>query len=105
MESLARLLESALPASRVQVVRRGTLLSRRKHVEELRVEFGDYRYVLRNGGDGPLTAERAHVKRGIVLRTEPVPVEEWIGEVGAALDEYARANQAAASALESFFNT
>jgi hypothetical protein len=40
-----------------------------------------------------------------VLRTEEIPVEEWIAEVGAALDEHARKNEAAAAAMRRFFTT
>ena len=41
----------------------------------------------------------ALVKRGIVLRTDPVPVDAWIEELGNALQEHARSNQEAALAL------
>ena len=102
LEELARLVEGALPAGQVRVVRRGRFLSREKRVAELRVELGDFQYGLTGAEDGPLQASRAMLKRGIVLRTELVPVEEWVAEVGAALDEYARQNEKAATAMRRF---
>jgi hypothetical protein len=37
-----------------------------------------------------------------VLRTEELPVPEWIDEVGVALEEHARKHEEAASALRRF---
>lgn len=103
LESLARLLESALP-DHVDVERRGGLLAREKPVAAVRLDLGDDRYVLENAGRGPLKARRSLVKRGIVLRTDEIAVEEWIAAVGAALEEHAHRNEAAASAMRRFFN-
>src|SRR5437016_4994960 len=101
LESLARLLESALP-EQVEVTRRGGLFAREKPVAQLRVDLGEARYTLENTGKGPLKAQRSLVKRGIVLRSEPMSVEDWIAEVGAALDALARDNEAAAAAMRRF---
>lgn len=105
LEELARLVEGALPAGQVRVVRRGPLFAREKRVVELRVELGDFQYGLAGVDEGPIQASRAMLKRGIVLRTEPVPVEEWVAEVGAALEEYARQNEAAATAMRRFLGS
>jgi hypothetical protein len=102
LEELAQLVEGALPAGQVRVVRRGPLFSREKRVVELHVDLGDFQYGLSGVEDGPIHASRAMLKRGIVLRTEQVPVEEWVVEVGATLEEYARQNQAAATAMRRF---
>ena len=55
LESLARLLESALP-DHVEVERRGGLLAREKPVAEVRLDLGDDRYLLASAGRGPLKA-------------------------------------------------
>ncbi len=102
LESLARLLESALP-DHVEVERRGGLLAREKPVAEVRLDLGDDRYLLASARRGPLKARRSLVKRGIVLRTDEIAVEEWIAAVGAALG-HARRNEAAAAAMRRFFN-
>jgi hypothetical protein len=101
LETLARLLEDALPG-RVEVVRRGSFLARRKPVSEIRIDLGENCYSLTDPGRGPLAARRSLIKRGIVLRTDEVPAEEWIAEVGAGLDDYARGHQQAASAMRRF---
>jgi hypothetical protein len=101
LDPLARLLESAVPEL-TEVTRRSSVLSRGRQVGEIQVELGDYRYRLADRGRGPLVAERILSKRGIVLRTEALRVEQWIPEVGAALEVYAGEHEAAAVAMRRF---
>ncbi|MCC2671015.1 MAG: hypothetical protein K0Q72_3486 [Armatimonadetes bacterium] len=101
IDSLASLLESALP-QQVQVVRKRSLLSKARPVTELRLDLGDLRYTLESPRQGAPVARRVLVKRGIVLRTEEVPVPEWIRDVGAALEEHAQRHEDAAAALRRF---
>ena len=100
LDSLAGILEQALP-QQVQVTRKRTLLGRGP-VTALRLDLGDLRYTLESPRQDAPVARRVLVKRGIVLRTEEVPVPEWIDEVGAALEEYARRHEDAAGALRRF---
>jgi hypothetical protein len=102
LEPLARQRPLQQPGQ-VEVTRRGGLLARVKPVTEVRIELGDHRYTLADTGRGGLVARRALVKREIVLRTDEIPIEDWIAEVGAALDEHARRSEAAASAMRRFF--
>ncbi len=101
LDSLARLLEGALPGQ-VEVRRGGGLLSRERPVTEVTVHLGEHRYVLQAPRHGGLSGRRSLLKRGIVLRTDELPVETWIAEVGAALEEHAHRNEAAATALRRF---
>ena len=48
---------------------------------------------------GRVTATRTQVVRGIALKTEPLSVEDWIQEVGAAIAGEVDRNKAARDAL------
>ena len=104
LETLAKLLEATLP-ERVEVTRKGSLLARSKPVTAIRIELGDYRYAVTAPRQGAPIAQRSLVKRGIVLKTEELPMEDWIAGVGAALDEHARQSESAATALRRFLTT
>ena len=84
LEQLAGLLEAALPGQ-VTVSRKGGLFGP-KHVGGVSVDVGDHRYTLQRGRGEALEASRQQVVRGVVLHTEELPIESWLGEVGAALD-------------------
>ena len=98
LESLAATLEKALPGH-TRVVRKGGLFARSRPVRELHLDLGEARFSLVDPGHGSLEGRLALVKRGIVLRTDSLPVDAWIEEVGNALQEHARSNQDAALAL------
>ena len=99
LEALARMLCEALPAQ-TKVVRKGGLFARQRPVREVRVHLGDVQYALEDPGHGSLAAHRILIKRGIVLKTEAVPVAEWIPELVDALQAHAEQNQAIAAALK-----
>jgi hypothetical protein len=97
LELLAQMLEQALPEEAV-IGKRGGLFSK-KTVQKVAVTLGDNRYTLEDPGRGPLLATRTRIVRGIALKTETIPVEEWLAELGTALDERARTSAAAREAL------
>lgn len=97
LELLASMLQGALPEE-AEIVRRGGLFSK-KTIAKVVVTFGDYRYTLEDPGRGPLQATRTRIVRGIALKTEPVPVETWLAELSANLDERARTSATAREAL------
>jgi hypothetical protein len=92
------MLEGALPGE-VEIGRKGGLFAK-KTVQRATVTIGEHRYVLEDPGRGPLVSTRTRVVRGIALKTESIPVEEWLAELGAALDERATTSAAAREALE-----
>lgn len=100
LELLAQMLEQALPEE-AEIGRRGGLFSK-KTVQKVALTLGENRYTLEDPGRGPLRASRAHIVRGIALKTETIPVEEWLAELGAALDERASNSAAAREALSRF---
>ena len=97
LELLATMLDGALPEE-AEVVKRGGLFSK-KTVAKVVVSFGDYRYTLEDPGRGPLLASRTRIVRGIALKTEPMPVETWLAELSANLDQRARTSASARDAL------
>jgi hypothetical protein len=98
VEVLAEKLEGALPG-RVQVRRRSTrFLGKEKRVEQIQCQLGDARYVLstRNG----LDARRAKVVRGVVLKTDELSFDEWLGALAHDLAVEAETNERAQLALQ-----
>ncbi len=94
---LASMLEAALPGE-VEVARQGGLFSK-KTIKSVTITLTDNRYTLEDPGRGNLRATRTRVVRGIALKTEELPMQDWVTEIGAFLDERARTSQAAREAL------
>lgn len=96
---LAIALEGAMPEE-TQVERRGGLFQREKPVRKVSVTLGDQIYTLEDLGRGPLSAQRVKVVRGITLKTEPLPVDLWLADLGAAIAERAGQSERAFFALQ-----
>ena len=101
LEALATKLEGSLP-DRTTVTRHSSLFSREHPVKEITVLLGDYQYRIGRGRQGPIMAQRAKVVRGIVLKTEQIPMEQWIEELAGELAQVAASSAQARSALERF---
>lgn len=100
LEVLGNKLQDALPGATV-VEREGGLLHREHRVARLVVTLGTVAFELRRRGDH-LEAERKKIVRGIALKSEPIPLGEWIEELSAALVEHAKGSAEARAALERF---
>lgn len=99
VEVLASKLEQALPG-RVRVARRGRrFLSAEKPVASLECELGQERYLLATR-DGMVETRRATAVRGIVLKTEEVPLEDWIEALARSLAVEASTSERARVTLE-----
>jgi hypothetical protein len=99
VEVLARKLEDALPAE-TEVRRRSKgLLSRTKVVEAIEVALGDHRYELRRHGRG-VEAMRAQRVRGVVIKREPLELQDWVSGLTGQLREQASGSAEARAALE-----
>lgn len=101
MEALAVKLEGALPNQTV-VTRQNKLFSREHPVREILITLGDYQYRISREQQGPLVTLRAKVVRGIVLKTDQLPMEQWIEELATGLAEQAGQSAQARIALERF---
>lgn len=101
MEALAAKLAGALP-NLTTVTRQSSLFSREHPVKEVAVTLGDYQYRISRERQGPLMAQRAKIVRGIVLKTDAIPIERWIEEVAVSLAQEANRSAQARAALEQF---
>lgn len=100
---LAQVLTSALP-DESQVERRGGLFQREKPIRKVTVTLGDSIYTLEDYGHGPLAAQRTKVVRGIRLKTDIVPVEEWLADLSAQIAARAQQNEKAFFALKNLLD-
>ena len=100
---LAQVLQGALP-DETQVERRGGLFQRDKPVRKVTVTLGDQTYTLEDAGRGPLAAQRAKAVRGITLKTEALPVEEWLADLSAEIAARAQQSEKAFFALKNLLD-
>lgn len=99
LSALAEKLGGALPQQCV-VERRGGLFAREKPIHSVSVELGEHRYLIEKSGRGGVRTVRTRVVRGIALKTEELPVDEWIDNLSRDLAQYAARNAQARLALE-----
>jgi len=99
-EALAVRLESALP-SQTRVHRRSRkFLSRDKVVQAIEVHAGENRYALTVDDRGGLETTRSAAVRGIVLKNDPLALDEWIDSLARDIADQARASAQGRQALE-----
>jgi hypothetical protein len=96
---LAEKLEEALPQAVSVRRRRAGFLSGGRSVVALNCDIGNERYGLALAGGRP-EATRGSVVRGIVLKTESLPLESWVDALAAALAAEARSSEQARLAVE-----
>ena len=97
-EALAAKLEEALP-DRTQVERRGDgMFSRTKHVRVISVRMDDGVYSIVFDG-GAASAERRTDVRGVTIKRDALPVDEWIDALSRALAELAARSEQARTSL------
>jgi hypothetical protein len=83
LEQLATFLEGTLPGQ--TSVRRTHGLIGPRHTTSLTVELNGSRYALERGQRDALAAHRSRVVREVAVRTESLPLETWLSELGSAL--------------------
>jgi hypothetical protein len=100
LDALAVRLEQALPRA-VSVKRRrvGGFRSKRTEVERIAVELTDQRFELNQGAAG-IACARAKVVRGITLKRDELPMQEWISELVGEVTRSATLSEQARVALE-----
>jgi hypothetical protein len=98
LDDLVAMLSGVVP--NVQVER--TLLKRR--VRAIRLPLGDYTYALARGDRGSFEASRQQVVRGVAVRTQPLEIEEFLAELGVALDVELKRTERGRAALASWLD-
>jgi hypothetical protein len=99
VEALATKLEGALPTQTVVERKPTGLFSKTKRVHRISIDMGNTRYDLVADG-GRVQAGRGTAVRGIVLKTEQLPLDRWIDELSRELTEEAQRSEQARIALE-----
>src|SRR3984893_1658740 len=100
VDALAVRLEAALPQlTKIKRRRVGGFLSKRAEVERIEVELGDQRFELVLTG-GPPQCARNKVVRGITLKRDEVPIQEWVRELVDEVGRTAAVSEQARVALE-----
>jgi hypothetical protein len=99
VEVLADKLDRALPG-RVKITRHAArLLSKQKRVTAIELDLGETRYLL-VARDGAVETRCATAVRGIVLKSEAVSLDAWIGALLRELASEARTSEQSRLALE-----
>lgn len=101
LEALATKLAGALP-NQTAVTRQNKLFSRERPIREIVVTLGEYQYRISHEQQQSLVTLRAKTVRGIVLKTEQLPMDQWINELATDLAHEATQSSQARIALERF---
>lgn len=99
IEVLAVKLERALPRATTVARRAKRMFSKDKVVEAIEVRLGEGRYALRVSGQD-VAATREREVRGVVIKREPLGLQEWLAALTAELREQAEGSAEARAALE-----
>lgn len=101
MEALATKLAGSLP-NQTQVLRQKSFFSREHPVNEIVVTLGAYQYRIFRARQGQLLTFRIKVVRDIILKTDEIPMGQWIEELAESLASESARNAQAHAALERF---
>ena len=97
-------LGGALPRSMITVERRRSLgqrlSGRAGEPIGITITAGDRLLSFRAPDPGVAQAAIGHAVRGVVLSTTPVPVDQWLDELGRVLEQVTREDEASRAALE-----
>jgi hypothetical protein len=100
VEVLARKLEEALPQSTSVERKSKRFLSGDKVVRAIEVRLGEQRYSIAVRDRQRLDCAREQEVRGVVIKREPLDLDQWVDELTAALRQQAASNAQARDALE-----
>jgi hypothetical protein len=99
LEELMATLSGIVPD--VQVER--SLLRRR--VTAIRLPLGGFVYVLKRNANGSFESSRQHAVRGVVIRTDAMELDEFLAELGVALDTELRRTEKGRNALHAWLKS
>ncbi|MFI5387582.1 MAG: hypothetical protein ACHQ50_15850 [Fimbriimonadales bacterium] len=99
IQSLARAFQAAFP-NEAELRYEGGFLSK-KRMTGVSIKLGDDIYSLTKPAKSQLESTKTHVVRGIALKTEPLPMADWLQEVAAQIEARVGKDGAARSALAS----
>ncbi len=100
VEALAHRLEKSL-ADLVRIEREHRLFSKSHQCKRIAVDFDGESFVLERAG-GRFVARRAKAVRGVVLSSKELAMKDWLGELSASLNAFARDHEDSHDALKEF---
>ena len=104
LEALAARLEGALPG-RVQVEhKRDGLLSATRHITTITIQVDGSRYLL-DARNHDIRASRQHEVRGVVLKTESLPLDRWLQALEDELRRLSGSLEGARGILQDFLTS
>src|SRR5579862_5082436 len=84
IQYFAQALQTAFP-NEAELKYEGGFLSK-KRLAGVSIKLGDDVYAVVKPAKGQIEATKTHVVRGIALKTESLPVDQWLKEVSAQLE-------------------
>jgi hypothetical protein len=102
VEALATKLQEAVPGG-VRVQRRRDGMFGAKRVSQISLDAGDQRLELR-AQDGRIETRCSRLSGGIVIKSETLATDAWLGALSQALADEARSSQTTRQALERLLN-
>lgn len=86
MLALSSLLESIAPQNCQVKRKKHGFRSKATSIEEISVQLGEYRYLMSvGGGTNSIRTTRSKIVRDIVIKTEDLPVDQWISSLAEML--------------------
>ena len=99
LDDLVAMLSEVVPGCKVE---RGLI---RRRVTGIRLPVGNTVFVLQRGANDAYEASRHQLVRGVVIRTDPLEIEEFLIELGTALDAELKRTERGREAIRSWLNT
>jgi hypothetical protein len=96
---LASFLEAGLPQA-TTIERKGGLFQKQKPISKVTIALGENIYTMEDNGRGVLDGQRTKIVRGIRLKTESIPLHEWLSAISQEVGRHAQQNEAAFFALK-----
>lgn len=98
LDDLVAMLSEVVPGAAVE---RGLI---RRRVTAIRLPLGDAIYVLKRGANDTFEASRQQQVRGVVIRTDPLEIDDFLTELGNALDAELRRTERGRRAIQAWLN-
>lgn len=98
LDDLVAMLSEVVPGVKVE---RGLI---RRRVTAIRLPLGDAIYVLQRGANDGFEASRQQRVRGVVIRTDPLEIDDFLNELGNALDAELRRTERGRRAIQAWLN-
>ncbi|HSC30566.1 MAG TPA: hypothetical protein VLD17_02495 [Gemmatimonadaceae bacterium] len=98
LDDLVAMLSEVVPGCKVE---RGLI---RRRVTGIRLPVGTTVFALQRGANDAYEASRQQLVRGVVIRTDPLEIDDFLTELGTALDAELKRTERGREAIRSWLN-